>query len=263
MYVKLAFSVAAHLDSEILIMDEVLAVGDMQFQKKCLGRMGDASSREGRTVLYVSHNMGTIRQFCNRCVVMKEGKIIYDGDVETAISVYMDQAVDTQNTEFDLSNKFQRYLSFYPKAKMMHVSLTGREQAIYQLNEIIDFDLSIEAREDTEPMSLRFEVRAADESSIGTSFSFDFVEMKKGEHKTFSMKFNTSGLIPGKYNVVLGLFEKNEMGAYTDIDVVERAIGFEIVDHENELEIAWLKNFWGDMRLNDIELIDIEPADNE
>ena len=80
MYVKLAFSVAAHLDSEIMIMDEVLAVGDMAFQKKCLDRMHDAAQLEGRTVLYVSHNMNTIRQLCNRCIVLSKGKVIFDGN---------------------------------------------------------------------------------------------------------------------------------------------------------------------------------------
>ena len=88
MYVKLAFSVAAHLDSEIMIMDEVLAVGDLAFQKKCLDKMGDVSREEGRTILYVSHNMDTIRRLCDRCVVLDKGKIIFDGDDEKAISYY-------------------------------------------------------------------------------------------------------------------------------------------------------------------------------
>lgn len=87
-YVKLAFSVAAHLDSEIMIMDEVLAVGDLAFQKKCLDKMGDVSRQEGRTILYVSHNMETIRRLCDRCIVLDKGKIIYDGDVEKAIKIY-------------------------------------------------------------------------------------------------------------------------------------------------------------------------------
>lgn len=89
MYVKLAFSVAAHLDSEIMIMDEVLAVGDMAFQKKCLDKMKEAAASEGRTVLYVSHNMATIRSLCDRCIVLDEGRIVYDGDVEKAIEFYM------------------------------------------------------------------------------------------------------------------------------------------------------------------------------
>ncbi len=74
MYVKLAFAVAAHLDSEILIMDEVLAVGDMAFQKKCIKKMSEVAENEGRTVLYVSHNMNTIRQLCDRCIVLDHGK---------------------------------------------------------------------------------------------------------------------------------------------------------------------------------------------
>ena len=84
MFVKLAFSVAAHLDSEILIMDEVLAVGDMKFQKKCINKMLDVAHC-GRTILYVSHNMQTIEQLCNRVVVLDKGTVKYDGDVETGI----------------------------------------------------------------------------------------------------------------------------------------------------------------------------------
>lgn len=75
MFVKLAFSVAAHLDSEIMIMDEVLAVGDVNFQQKCLKKMREVAQVEGRTVLYVSHNMGTIRQLCDRCIVLDKGKL--------------------------------------------------------------------------------------------------------------------------------------------------------------------------------------------
>ena len=88
MYVKLAFSVAAHLDAEIMIMDEVLAVGDINFQQKCLKKMRSVAVEDGRTVLYVSHNMGTIKTLCNRCIVLDKGKIIYDGDVNEAIGIY-------------------------------------------------------------------------------------------------------------------------------------------------------------------------------
>lgn len=89
MYVKLAFAVAAHLDSEILVMDEVLAVGDMKFQQKCLGKMSDVAKNDGRTVLYVSHNMNTIRQLCNRCIVLDHGRVVFNGDVEEAIAIYL------------------------------------------------------------------------------------------------------------------------------------------------------------------------------
>jgi len=92
MYVRLAFAVAAHLEPEILIVDEVLAVGDAQFQKKCLGKMNQIS-REGRTILFVSHNMSAIASLCDRCVVLNQGEKMLDGEVASAINFYLSNAV--------------------------------------------------------------------------------------------------------------------------------------------------------------------------
>ena len=89
MYVRLAFAVAAHLESEILIVDEVLAVGDAEFQKKCLGKMGDISKGEGRTVLFVSHNMAAVKTLCSKGIVLQNGLISYSGDVDDAIDDYL------------------------------------------------------------------------------------------------------------------------------------------------------------------------------
>ncbi len=89
MYVRLAFAVAAHLESEILIVDEVLAVGDAEFQKKCLGKMGDVTKGEGRTILFVSHNIGAVKTLCDSGVYMKNGKVEYVGEIEDTISKYL------------------------------------------------------------------------------------------------------------------------------------------------------------------------------
>jgi len=89
MYVRLAFAVAAHLEPEILIVDEVLAVGDAQFQKKCLGKMQDVSKNEGRTVLFVSHNMGVIAQLCNKGILLKKGMIEKIGTIDSVINEYI------------------------------------------------------------------------------------------------------------------------------------------------------------------------------
>ncbi len=88
MYVRLAFSVSAFLDSDVLVMDEVLAVGDSHFQKKCIEKMYSAAHDENRTVLFVSHNMNSIRQLCSRCIVLDHGEKVFDGDVERAIQLY-------------------------------------------------------------------------------------------------------------------------------------------------------------------------------
>jgi len=88
MYVRLAFAVAAHLESEILIVDEVLAVGDAEFQKKCLGKMGEVSKGEGRTVLFVSHNMAAVQTLCDKGVVLQDGKKMFEGGSAAAINSY-------------------------------------------------------------------------------------------------------------------------------------------------------------------------------
>ena len=100
MYVRLAFAVAAHLEPEILVVDEVLAVGDAEFQKKCMGKMGEVS-KEGRTVLFVSHQLDMIRSLCSRCILLNNGQLIAQGPVETVVDVYtQNNMFHEQRTEF-------------------------------------------------------------------------------------------------------------------------------------------------------------------
>lgn len=99
MYVRLAFAVAAHLEPEILVVDEVLAVGDAEFQKKCLGKMDDVAKKQGRTVLFVSHNMVAIRQLCTKCLYLKNGMLHDFGDTETIITKYISEG-ESQQKEF-------------------------------------------------------------------------------------------------------------------------------------------------------------------
>ena len=102
MYVRLAFAVAAHLEPEILIVDEVLAVGDAQFQKKCLGKMGDVA-HEGRTVLFVSHNMNAITALCSKVIVLKQGRVIFNGKAEESLHYY--GASSSVSGSIDLASK--------------------------------------------------------------------------------------------------------------------------------------------------------------
>jgi lipopolysaccharide transport system ATP-binding protein len=107
MYVRLAFAVAAHLESEILIVDEVLAVGDAEFQKKCLGKMGDISKGEGRTVLFVSHNMAAVKSLCTKGIVLENGLLAYSGLSEQSVSFYLkDGGSNTSNQNF-YDNNFE------------------------------------------------------------------------------------------------------------------------------------------------------------
>jgi lipopolysaccharide transport system ATP-binding protein len=105
MYVRLAFSVAAHMESEILLVDEVLAVGDVAFQKRCLGKMENVA-REGRTVIFVSHNMATLQSLCTRGIVIHEGNMTFDGSIERAVRNYL--ANLTKNTTENLEENSER-----------------------------------------------------------------------------------------------------------------------------------------------------------
>ena len=100
MYVRLAFAVAAHLESEILIVDEVLAVGDAEFQKKCLGKMGDISKGEGRTVLFVSHNMASVKSLCTGGIVLNNGIIGFNGNVNESVDFYLNKCSNILQSNF-------------------------------------------------------------------------------------------------------------------------------------------------------------------
>ena len=133
MYVKLAFSVAAHLDSEIIIMDEVLAVGDVRFQEKCISKMRSLAG-EGRTILYVSHNMNTVRQLCDRCVVLNKGEKIFDGDTEQAISVYLGKNLTDFDTFVDFS-QVSRPKGITKDIKILSFKLDGKQDNFFENTE--------------------------------------------------------------------------------------------------------------------------------
>jgi lipopolysaccharide transport system ATP-binding protein len=109
MYVRLAFAVAAHLEPEILVVDEVLAVGDAEFQKKCLGKMEEVATKEGRTILFVSHNMAAIESLCDRCMYLDGGTVQFEGSPQESISRYLmgmrDRDYEERPGEFDLGQR--------------------------------------------------------------------------------------------------------------------------------------------------------------
>lgn len=254
MYVKLAFAVAAHLDSEILIMDEVLAVGDMKFQQKCLGKMDDVSKHDGRTVLYVSHNMNTIRQLCDRCVVLDKGKVVFDGDVETSIQFYIKSAVVDMDVELDLREKRMPHLSPTVRAKITHLKLLDKQYPIYEFCEKIPFEIAVNSQEEIDKISVRLEIRCIDESSVGASILQNFASLHKGDN-VFRFSLNSSGLVTGRYLALLVLYQVNEMGTYEDLDAIWPTFVFEIQDNENQLEVSWNFNKWGQIKLPTLSLM--------
>lgn len=250
MYVKLAFSVAAHLDSEIMIMDEVLAVGDINFQQKCLQKMRNVAQEEGRTVLYVSHNMSTIKSLCNRCIVLDKGRVIFNGNVDDAINVYNKSYQLELKKEYDLSlNK--REFEITENYRMTRLTI---EKLIVGLNDKFSFKLNINAREKTNSALLRFVVFGKSGIVIGTGYSKLF-KLVEGDN-TLCFDFDTSYLSSGNYTADLILCEYNG-----DIqirhDIVTRAMAFEIEETDIFYGMKWNQNGWGNIRFNDLNVIEV------
>ena len=255
MYVKLAFSVAAHLDSEIMIMDEVLAVGDMAFQKKCLNKMREAAKKDGRTVLYVSHNMSTIRQLCDKCFVLDKGKVIFEGDVESAISVYMSDSIKGMDVDIDLSDNRMSHLPKKVRGKFTHLTLLGKKTAVYGFNEPIKMQLSIKAYEKLQDLSIRVEMRSTSGVSVGLSKIQNFSGLEKDEEKSFTFQMNCDGLVNGEYVVCLVLYDVNEFGSFIDLDACYPAFVFKVDDLDNQIGLSWEHSNWGYISFKDLEMM--------
>lgn len=246
MYVKLAFAVASHLDSEILIMDEVLAVGDVNFQQKCLTKMNQVSQDEGRTILYVSHNINTIRQLCDRCIVMDHGKIIFNGNVEEAIEIYSSSNTLLYNKEYDLLTQ-KREKNYSNKIKLSKLFI---ERNSLDYGEPLIFRLLFNANEKIENCMLRVILFNKMGFAVGTSYSKMFnIESDK---EIFKFIFSLNHLQAGEYYVDIVLVSFNN-GSQTKLDIVNNCMPFKIAQGDKIYNMNWLRS-WGQFYFDDIEV---------
>lgn len=256
MYVKLAFSVAAHLDSEIMVMDEVLAVGDMKFQQKCLGRMGDAANSEGRTVLYVSHNMNTIRQLCRRCIVMDHGKIIFDGNTEEAIAIYMENDSKMALT-IDCSGE-RSYKDIDGKIRFENITFLNRaDSPIYNQGERVQLKVRYIANKELHNFAFRVVIQTPDKVRVGMAMSGQILHTDPGTH-SFHVEFPIDWLAPGKYNIVLVVTSINEFGTEQVHDRTECTCTFEkVIKVASNNQMTWVRSAWGNIMIPDLKVYNI------
>ncbi|MDY6367790.1 MAG: ABC transporter ATP-binding protein, partial [Clostridia bacterium] len=220
MFVKLAFSVAAHLDSEIMIMDEVLAVGDVNFQKKCLEKMSEVSKDEGRTILYVSHNMSTIRQLCSRVIVLNHGKVIFDGDVEEGIGVYSEANKLEFSKSVDLTNaRRYKYLERDRKITLTRVDFIDSDDGKYTRDDVLKLKVFWESHIEIEKTSLRFTFVTAENGAIASCIIDDCGKTNKGNN-CCTVEIPLSNFIPNTYRIGLGLMEPKDDEGFFEYDIV-------------------------------------------
>lgn len=240
MKVKLAFAVASHLDSEIMIMDEVLAVGDVNFQNKCIARMKKVASEEGRTILYVSHNMSTVRSLCDRCIVLDHGTVVFEGGVEDAIAVYMRNDMMDHTLFFDTS-KFKRKPKYNLRHKLNSLEILDEKMAKFEYGYSFRFRLSWFSKNDTERIRVKLLIKAIDETPIGVIYCGD-VHQQTGEN-TAEYLFDTSYLFPGKYSADVILYDEDELGGVMQYDRCT-AMRFEIIQSLDAMNLKhWFRSF--------------------
>lgn len=251
MYVKLAFSVAAHLDSDIVIMDEVLAVGDYQFQKKCMNRMYHMAVDEGRTVLCVSHNMENIRTLCSRCIVLDHGQVVFDGDVEKGISIYQNRPAEQEAKKFhhitmktkDGEKRFEELA-----VSLETLEFLDAPELKYRQGSSVRFRVGWQCSEEGSRFRLRLRLRTAEGLPVGASETGSFMSgpAKKTVYTVFSMP--TAGLAPAKYFLMLDILSDGEQSEQAQvINEANEALSFQIVSYWGAPE--WINSEWGNLQM--------------
>ena len=227
MYVRLAFAVAAHLDPEILVVDEVLAVGDADFQKKCLGKMGDVSKKEGRTVLFVSHNMAAVRQLCTRGILLRNGELVFNGGTEDTINEYLSFGMNIEETDLSTrtENRTGNHLAKFVKFEILS---NGKPTNSIKTGDNISFKMTVESQEDIANINVHLTIYNKignklihTNTAITTDQKFS---LKKGTN-VFYASFDSMPLQISSYYLNIGLFAPG----YT-FDWLEKVAVFTIVE---------------------------------
>lgn len=233
MYVRLAFAVAAHLEPEILIVDEVLAVGDAEFQKKCLGKINEVAYQKNRTILFVSHNMETVLKICNRAVLLRSGEVQAIGNTDDVVSTYLRGELSTAK-HVDLRNMWRDH-EFPDRVRLVQLTAyPERSEWTFSFGEEIGITLALDARLPLDDAVIHialysargFEVASWSSESEGLRLS-----MSSGRN-VFNLLFKNMRLLPGQFYFNIGI--RSSRGFE---DHIPNAVTFEIHPSDKSAQI--------------------------
>ncbi len=245
MTVRLGFAVAAHLDPEILVVDEVLAVGDAEFQKKAIGKMQDVSRGEGRTVLFVSHNMGAVRNLCTSGLVLKNGQIDFMGTSEESIEHYL----TFNKLEEECIKKVFYTPETMPDSKdvgFLSIEFEKGNNSFSTLEPIV-FKIKIKANKTVEDCRINTTIFSREEIPLGGVSSLHTFCIKKGEVKTIRFELYNHNFVKGLYFPAFSVGTGNFSSGQHDFDVIMRSISFTIdkYSEKSNLDYALWPKSWG------------------
>lgn len=243
MYVRLAFGVAAHLEPEILIVDEVLAVGDAEFQKKALGKMKDVSGREGRTVLFVSHNMSAVKQLCNTGILMNNGTVEFAGTAEKVISYYFKSGYESAEKpplasyrNYDISNS---------PIDIQSVFILHHENEIpkFPMGLPIDVVVRVNVKKAIKDANITISIFNSEGVKLGMAFSWDdnfYLNMAEPGLYDIQFSLNNTSFVPDQYFIGVGLNQSDLTNAWDGISY------YPLFDIENQNNVKkYVHRPWG------------------
>ena len=251
MYVRLAFAVAAHLEPEILLVDEVLAVGDAQFQKKCLGKMGDVA-HEGRTVLFVSHNMGAIAELCGTALCFKDGEIADSGSGREVVRRHLSSYFDAEY--FEISSL--RPSGYGEEVRFQDIRLAGTNGSDIAYRQPLSFCLTLQADRFVSELTLGGSIYDETGTCIGNIITDHLIELDCGQRIEVTMIFRRLVLAPGNYYMVFSI-GTGTLGTHRqrhDYDIVIGKPSFRILPVGSSQAIHSWDPSWGRLIIEDIDI---------
>lgn len=230
MTVRLGFAIAAHLDPEILVVDEVLAVGDAEFQKKAIGKMQDVSKGEGRTVLFVSHNMASIRALCKTGVLLEHGRVVDTGFIDNIVEKYLSMN-DEKIINVPLKDRNDRKGDLRAMLSNLQIKVKDNYVNNVQIMTPIDIEMEFYSQEDINNVEIMFSIynqHGLLVLSSNSKYAYDHeVSFKKGENKII-VSYNEFPLSCGLYKINVRVRDKYDK----DIDWIEKAFSFSIIESD-------------------------------
>lgn len=232
MYVRLAFAVAAHLETEILLVDEVLAVGDHEFQEKCLGKMRDVTT-QGRTVILVSHNLTSVRQLADRCVLLDKGRVAADGPADSVLTRYRELASAPWMGRDRPKNSVGR------PAAITRLELQSSQTLLCGQPVVLELDTEINAEHATR-LAVGVTLRSGG-TAVGASLNIVSLPATGSQMCTCTVELDVGALAPGQFSISVGVGALGDRESAAADHVVEDALWFELVPSPSS---NWLLRNW-------------------
>lgn len=243
MMVRLGFAVAAHLDPEILVVDEVLAVGDAEFQNKAIGKMQDVSRGEGRTVLFVSHNMSSIKKLCHSGIVLKDGQIDFMGTAEDCVDYYIGNNISQLCSFAEITNEHRRYQFTTREVELVWVRLFGDPNECAS-DKPLEFEIAMKKNTNVPKASMEIMFNNQKDERVGSYISeyIDLSSIPVGEEFIWRTTIHHHNLAKGKYHVCFNVGLKNIALGLKDFDIVHNVLSFSILYADSSLKVPF--NYW-------------------